>query len=400
MAGKRTGRNWLSARQVATLPPGTHGDGAGLYLLVKEPGGKDAGRYWLQRYVAPDGRRRERGLGSAREVSLADARAKVDAGRALLARGIDPLEAGAPEAKEPDTFGEVAAKYIDGRADGWRNAKHAGQWRMTVDVYCAPFIAKPVGLVSIDDIDRALRPIWLAKPETARRLRARIAAILDYAVTRKLREPGDNPARVVHKALPQQGAKTKKHRAAIPFADLPALWAKLAASSDPVARAVRFQILTAARPGEVRRATWGEITTAPETGDRPVWIVPAERMKAGREHRVPLSPAAIAILDAIAKHEDRDPAALIFRTAQDKPLHENSARNLTQELAPAMTAHGFRSTFRDWSEEHDIGGRATEFALAHVVKDATERAYQRSDLLAKRADLMDRWCAYCLSATP
>jgi integrase len=383
---------------VATLPAGTHGDGAGLYLLVKEPGGPTAGRYWIHRYVAPDGRRRERGLGNAREVSLADARAAVDAGRALLARGVDPLEVGAHKSAESDAFGEVALRYIEGRADGWRNAKHAAQWRSTIATYCAPFLAKRVGLVSIDDVDAALRPIWRDKPETARRLRARIAAVLDYAVTRGLRPAGENPARVIHKALPSQGARTKEHRAAIAFAAAPDLWQRLTACTDPVARAVAFQLLTAARPGEVRRATWSEIRTAPETGARLCWIVPADRMKAGREHRVPLAPAAVAILDAIAEPENREPEAIIFRTAWDRPLHENSARNLLMGLAPETSAHGLRSTFRDWCEEHDLGGRAAEFALAHVVKDATERAYQRSDLLAKRAGLMDRWSDYCTTA--
>ena len=401
---KRRGREFLTDRQVRTLPPGMHADGGQLYLVVKEPGGPKAWRGWAHRYTAPNGKRRERGLGSYPDVTLQQARAKAAEGRALLREGRDPLDAAKAATPALQTFAAVAERYIVGREGvpgqkgGWKNAKHAAQWRMTLTRYCADFARLPVAEVDVAHVDAALRPLWLTKPETARRLRARIALVLEYSVVMGLRQPGVNPARSIIAGLPKQPRKAPRHHPAPDFAEGRTLWKALTESADPVALAVAFQMLTAARPGEVRRARWSEISTAIET-KRPVWIIPAERMKAGREHRVPLSAAAVAVLDRAAKRAGRDPDALIFRTVRDLPLHENSARDLVRDLVPGKTAHGLRSTFRDWCEEHDVGGRVAEAALAHVVRDATERAYQRSDLFAKRADLMDRWAAYLTKFT-
>jgi integrase len=406
MAEKRRGREFLTDRQARSLPAGMHADGGGLYLVVKEPGGPKAWRGWVHRYTAPTGKRRERGLGAYPDVPLAAARDKAAEGRAMLAEGRDPLDAERAEAPALATFGAVAERYIAGRESGWRNAKHAAQWRMTLAVYCADFARLPVADVEVAHVDAALRPLWLSKPETARRLRARIALVLDYASVTGLRPPGVNPARSVVAGLPKQAKKAPRHHPAPDFAEARALWLALVASPDPVALAVRFQMLTAARPGEVRRARWSEIAAAIETG-RPAWVVPAERMKSSREHRVPLSRAAVEVLQlasAAAENVYRGtqtvpPDALIFRTVTGRGLNENSARNLVRELVPGKTAHGMRSTFRDWCEEHDVGGRVAEAALAHVVRDATERAYQRSDLFKKRADLMDRWAAYLTNST-
>jgi len=398
MAEKRRGREFLTDRQVRSLPAGMHADGGGLYLLVKEPGGPKAWRGWIHRYTAPAGKRRERGLGAYPDTSLAAARDKAAGGRAVLRDGRDPIDAERVEAPALVAFGAVAERYIAGRESGWRNAKHAAQWRMTLSVYCSAFAKLPVAEVDVGHVDAALRPVWLTKPETARRLRARIALVIDYASVTGLRMPGVNPARSVVAGLPKQARNAPRHHPAPDFAEARALWDALAASADPVALAVRFQMLTAARPGEVRRARWSEIADAIETG-RPAWIVPAERMKSNREHRVPLSRAASKVLDLAAARIERHTDGLIFRTTTGRALHENSARDLVHSLCAGKTAHGLRSTFRDWCEEHDVGGRVAEAALAHVVRDATERAYQRSDLFMKRADLMERWAAFVTNST-
>lgn len=393
MAKRAKGLHRLTERTVRTAAPGVHGDGGGLWLTVK--GGPTGSRSWIHRYTAPSGKRRERGLGPFPVVGLAEARRLAAEGRALLQAGRDPLDVTRPTGALDARFAAVAERYIGKREAGWRNAKHGAQWRMTLTRYCAAFAEVHVAEVGLGHVDDALRPLWLAKPETARRLRARIALVLDFATAEGLRpEALANPARIVVATLPRQNKAQARHHPAVPVAEVPALWDALCASADPVALAVRFQLLTAARPGEVRRARWSEIALVDGV---PAWVVPAARMKAGREHRAPLSPAAVAVLELIAPADQRDPDALIFATATGRPLHENSARDLVRELVPGMTAHGLRSSFRDWSEEHDVGGRLAEAALAHVVKDATERAYQRSDLFARRATLMDRWSAYVTS---
>lgn len=384
--------NRLSARSVDTIAKaGKHADGGGLYLVV-EASGK---RRWVLLYTH-HGRRREMGLGVAGRggVSLAVARDLAAQARASLALGADPIEArrkAEREAKRIPTFGEFADAFVEEMRPGWRNAKHAAQWRMTLAKYGKPLRSLPVDTITTADVERVLKPLWSRVPETASRLRGRIEAVLDAASARGLRS-GENPARWrgnLKGLLPARQRLTRGHHRAIPWADVPAFMADLRQREGMAALLLEFIVLTAARTGEALGATWREIDL-----DARVWTVPATRMKAGRAHRVPLSDAALAVLATVRQAREHDGAdALVFPgRKRGGPLSNMAAGMLLRRMGRTESVHGFRSTFRDWgSEATGFSSEVLEMALAHVVAGKVERAYRRGDLLEKRRDLMDKW---------
>lgn len=372
----------LSARKVENAGPGKHGDGRGLFLLVKPTGA----RSWVLRYQL-DGRRRDLGLGAYPEVTLAKAREKALDARRLLADGIDPLTERS-KAKRL-TFRVAAAALIESKRSGWKNEKHAKQWSSTLNTYAMPFLRDmDVRKIETADVMSVLNPIWNEKPETASRLRQRIEAVLDYAAAMGSRS-GDNPARwrghLDHLLPKPTKVRAVKHHAAMPYQDVSGFMASLAGRDGVSARALAFTVLTAARSGETRGMRWAEIDL-----DHRIWIIPANRMKAAKEHRVPLSDAVIAQLGA--RRGDCD---LVFESdaRPGKPISDMSMTAVLRRMGQdAFTVHGFRSSFRDWAGETTGYPREViEAALAHRLKDKAEAAYARGDLFDKRRNLMDDW---------
>jgi integrase len=367
---------------------GRYGDGKGLYLVVD-----GSGRRWLFRYQMA-GRRREMGLGPFPEIGLAAARKAADDARAKAKAGTDPIDARRTVRAVP-TFGAFADQLLDDIEGGFRNEKHRAQWRMTLgDAYCRLLRPKLVDAIETADVLRVLKPIWQTKPETASRLRGRIERVLDAAKAQGYRS-ADNPARWrghLQAMLPRRQKLTRGHHAALPYPDVPAFVARLRRLEAVAARALELAILTAARTSEVLGATWQEIDLA-----NAVWTVPAERMKAGREHRVPLTTRALAILTEMetTRAED-DPAAFVFPGAKrGRPLSSMAMTMLLRRLEMKVTAHGFRSSFRDWAGEETLFAREiAEAALAHTVGDSTERAYRRGDALERRRALMAAWDSF------
>lgn len=385
--------NRLSARKVQTLAePGQHADGGGLYLVV-DPSGA---RRWMFRYRL-NGKRREMGLGSGQAVPLVRARELAAEARTKIAAGVDPVEEkrvarAKPEPVAPVTFADIALAYMADRETSWRNAKHRAQWRQTLEVRAAGVWSLPIADVTTEHVLAILRPIWNAKPETAQRIRGRVEAVLDAGRAAGHR-PGENPARWrghLDKLLPRMRKLTRGHHAAMPYSDVPDFYAALGERSGYAAMALRLAILTAARSGEVRGMTWGEVDL-----DKALWIVPGPRMKGGREHRVPLSAPAVALLSEIRPDKPAD-GSLVFPSKAGTPLSDMALSMLLRRAKKDdVTAHGFRSSFRDWvTEETDFAGDIAEAALAHLTGDETERAYRRGDALAKRRALMDHWAAF------
>ena len=381
--GKRR-YNVLSAAFVSkATEAGHYHDGHGLILRVTRAGSKQ----WVQR-LRIRGKRRELGLGGFPLVTLAMAREAALANRRKVHAGGDPL-AEKRRARGVPTFAEAARKVFELRRDGWRNAKHAGQWITTLEQFVFPRIgARGVDEISTEDVIAVLGPIWHAKPTTAKRVRQRIGAVLTWAVAQGLRP--DNPADAVKAVLPKHnGAANNAHRA-LPYCEVAdAIAAVRASSADTSTKlAFEFAVLTAARAGEVRLATWTEIDM-----DAATWIVPGERMKAGREHRVPLSPRALAILDeARALRSKR--SDLVFRGRRGA-LADSAMTHMLRRVGIDATAHGFRASFRVWAQERtNIPREVCEAALAHTLKDKAEAAYARSDLFEKRRDLMTAWARY------
>jgi integrase len=408
--------------------PGMYADGAGLYLQVTSEGAKS----WIYRFSL-NGKAREMGLGSLSALGLADARAEAATCRRLRQGGIDPIEARKAEraerkveAAKATTFKQAAESYISAHRAGWRNAKHASQWQNTLATYAYPLIGElPIHTIDTDLVLKVLQQeviessgkaavtLWQAKPETAGRLRGRMEAILDAAKARGVRE-GENPARwrghLDHMLPPKAKVRRVKHHPALPYAELPAFIEALRAQEGVAARALEFSILTAARTNETIRAVSNEID-----GLKKLWTVPGDRMKAGREHRVPLSARALAILEAPDLRTAESPF-LFPGGKQGEPLSNmamtetlrrmNEARaeaGLPRFVDPrqgrAVTVHGFRSTFRDWAAEcTNYPNEVVEMALAHVVGDETEAAYGRGELLEKRRRLMADWESF--SNTP
>jgi integrase len=396
----------LTALRVKRIrKPGRHADGGGLYLAVSESGARSWVFAWKR-----GGRRRVRGLGSVDTVSLVDARELAADCRKAVREGRDPASARADRAGVP-TFGECARRLIEDQEQGWRNAKHRYQWRATLlgevvgrdgkakktrDDYCANLRPKPVNEIDTADVLGALQPIWTAKTETATRVRQRIEATLNWAKAHRHRD-GENPAAWrghLAMMLPPPGKLVRvKHLAAMPYDEVPAFMARLRAAEGVAPRAVEFTILTAARSGEVRGATWSEIDL-----EGKVWTVPAERMKAGHEHRVPLSKRAMAVLrEAEKMRMHAGPDALVFPGLRDgRPLSDMSLSAVLRRLEIDVTVHGFRSSFRDWAGDCTAFPRdLIEQALAHVIADKTEAAYRRSDALERRRQLMEAWAGHC-----
>jgi len=380
----------LNARQVATLKrEGRYADGAGLYLVV----GPGASRRWafLFRWR---GRRQEMGLGSLASVSLADARERAGEARRALADGRNPVAVRRAELAARNataTFGNFADELVKGFSHGFRNDKHKAQWGMTLTRYAAPLRDMRLADITTADVLAVLQPLWQAKPETASRLRGRIERVLDAAKAKGLRQ-GENPARWrghLDSLLPARQRLTRGHHAAMAYRDLPAFIARLRASESVSALALEFAILTTARSGEVLGARWDEFDI-----EAKLWTVPAARMKAGREHRVPLAARALAILDMVAKV--RTGEHVFPGQRPGKPLSVMALAMVLRRLKlKNVTVHGFRSAFRDWCGEATAFPRdVAEAALAHTVGDMTERAYRRGDALEKRRKLMTAWASF------
>lgn len=376
---------------------GATADGDGLYLKIATEGGAGS---WQFRYTIA-GKRRMMGLGACSTVTLAEAREHAAEARKLAKQGIDPIEARkvAPEVEgEAPTFRKVATDYIEANKCAWRNTKHAAQWTATLETYAYPLIGHkhPADITTADVLD-ILAPIWTTKAETASRVRGRIEAVMDAARVRGLFK-GENPARWrghLDAVLPVRTKASKGHHAALPYAEAPTFMQALRQMPGEGARALEFTILTAARSGEVRGATWREIDL-----DARLWTVPGERMKASKEHRVPLSDAAVALLQGREKGEGGD---LVFPgQRRGKPLSDMTLTAALRRMKrPELTAHGFRSTFRDWAAEETHHPHAVaEMALAHTIGNAVEAAYRRGDLLEKRRLLMQDWADYCAGETP
>lgn len=401
--------NRLSARKVEALTKsGRHADGDGLYLSIN--GNR---RRWIFLFRAPKpgdakpGRQREMGLGSASTVTLKEARDAAAKARALLKQGIDPLEQAAPDQPVP-TFGEVSDEFVSSRANGFRNEKHIAQWKMTLETYAGPLRGMAVDTISTADIVKILKPLWVRVPETASRLRGRIEMVLDAARAAGHRA-GDNPARLkghLDHLLPSRAKMVRGHHKALPYDQVPDLVKRLSDNGSISALCLEFTILTAARSGESRSATWDEFDL-----EQGIWTIPALRMKAGREHRVPLSPRAEAIVSLMA---DAKVSSFVFpgqegiRPTEAKRLLPKVG-GLSNMAMPAVmkrmkidaTVHGFRSSFRDWTAEATSFPReVAEAALAHVLQNKVEAAYRRSDLFEKRRGMMIAWATYCEGVTP
>ena len=381
----------LSARKVETVGEGFHSDGGNLYLRVRDTNS----RAWVFRYKAA-GKVREIGLGATHTRSLAEARQVAEDMRKAVKDGADPADVIRPqEAQAPGkTFKECAVELIEAKRPGWKNAKHAQQWENTLRDYAYPTLGdKAPADVSLADVKAILLPMWGTKTETATRLRQRIEAVLDYAAVHDLCDATRNPARwkgVLDKVLPSpRKVTTRENHAAADYSDVPRIMAALKDKSHVSALALRFLILTAARSGEARGALWDEIDL-----DAATWTIPAKRMKAARPHRVPLSAPAVQILKTMEKLR-RPRVDLVFPGARDGLLSDVAVNKTLHSIAPDVTVHGFRSSFRTWCEEQTSYPRSVaEAALAHVNADKTEAAYQRSDLFERRRDLMKAWADY------
>jgi integrase len=412
-------RNAKPRQTSAGLKSAMYPDGDGLYLQVSSAGTKSwIFRYRINKHVSVQGRplSREMGLGSFKAFGLAEARERARRQRQLLADGLDPLEVSkaarardALEAAKAVTFREAATKCMAARRPEWRNAKHAAQWETSLASYVYPV----VGTLSVQSIDTelvlaVLEPIWTAKPETASRVRGRIETILDWAKVRGYRA-GENPARwrghldqllsSHRKVAKAEGRKLVRHLPALPYAEIGNFMAALRERSSVEARALEFLILTAARSNEVLGSRWDEITEVRNVDEKtkrveniPAWVVPAARMKGGRDHRVPLPARALEILETLSRDGEH-----VFPGFQSgKPLHSQALRTLANGIRSDITVHGFRSTFKDWaSEQTAYPGELSEMALAHAIIDKTEAAYRRGDMIEKRRTMMEAWARYC-----
>lgn len=379
-----------------TTKAGLYADGGGLYLQITTAGVKS----WLFRYMR-NGKARGMGLGPVHTIGLADARARALGCRRLLLDGIDPIdsrnaERAAQGGAETNgvTFQHCAEKYIEAHRAGWKNAKHADQWTNTLTTYAYPiFDSLPVSAIDTPLVLKVLEPIWTTKTETASRVRGRIECVLDWATVRGYRA-GENPARLkghLDTLLPKRSRVHKvKHHPALPYADLPNFMETLRTEEGTASRALELLILTATRTNEVIGATWEEFDLL-----KGIWTIPAARMKMRKEHRVPLSVRAIAVVQA---QQEAKPPAYVFPGARPKkPLSNMAMLQLLERMKrDDITVHGFRSTFRDWAGETTHYPREVcEAALAHGIKDKAEAAYARGDLFAKPAALMQAWAEYC-----
>lgn len=411
--------NALKPLQVKSLPPGRHTDGGGLQLLVKKSGA----RSWVFRFML-DGKSRDIGLGAATgpdSISLAQARDKAIDLRRLVQSGIDPLQERSRMDAESEaeaqaahiagiTFKASAEAYIAAHSDSWKNAKHRAQWPSTLESYVYPVMGNlPVADISTEHVMAVIEPIWKTKPETASRVRGRIETILDAAKARGYRQ-GENPARWrghIALMLPARTRLSRGKHPALPYDEVNSFITDLQSRDAMAALALEFTILTAVRSGEAIGATWNEVDLK-----KAIWTIPAERMKAGKEHRVPLSSRAIKILETTKTLSSDN----LFAGAKGRKLSNMAMAMMTRRMHEAKiktghkgyidpkqnriaTSHGFRSSFRDWAAESTSYSREVcEMALAHVIANQSEAAYRRGDLFEKRRKLMDAWAVYC--ATP
>lgn len=393
------GANKLTQLQITRLKAsGLYGDGAGLWLNVTEGGSKS----WVLRYTVA-GKERRAGLGPFPEVSLAEAREAAVNFRRQIRNGQDPVEekrrakaAAQAEQAKSVTFDWCAEKYIAAHKPSWKNPKHGDQWTNTIATYVSPIMGSTaVDRIETAHIMRVLEPIWSTKAETASRVRGRIESILSWAAVRKFRS-GENPARWkghLDSLLPARKKIARvQHHPALPWQDMSTFMAELKQQAGVGALALQFTILTAARSGEVRGMTWDEVNL-----DDAVWIIPGERMKAGRDHRVPLSTHAKAILTTMEELKLGD-TDVVFPSMRDrKPLSDMTLTAVLKRMGRTdITVHGFRSTFRDWAAEVTHYPREmAEMALAHTVSDQVEAAYRRGDMFEKRRKMMADWDAFC-----
>jgi integrase len=385
----RTAKRLTALDVKARTKPGRYADGDGLYLNIAAGQSKSWVFLWMK-----NGKRREMGLGSYPTITLVAARQRADECRRQVAEGLDPISERKKEA--PVTFGEAADKFVASMALSFRNEKHRDQWKMTLgDTYCAKLRKQPISAVDTEDVLQVLTPIWQTKAETASRIRGRIERVLDFAAVNSWRT-GENPARWrghLKNALPARQKLARGHHAAMPYAEVPAYVKRLQNAEAMAARGLEFLILTASRSGEVLGARWPEFDL-----EKAVWTVPAVRMKAGKEHRVPLSARTVAIITALRDTKVND---YVFPgEKKDRPLSPMAFAMLMRRMKVSQyTAHGFRSAFRDWvGDETSIPREVAEASLAHRVGDETERAYRRSDALDRRRKLMEAWADYCLES--
>ena len=385
----------LNVRGVETAKPGLHSDGGGLYLVVTESGR----RRWAFIYRRGS-KRTELGLGGFPDVSLADARERANEKRKEINLGTDPLEkkrALKRVIQDVPTFTQAADQFIETMAPQFRNPKHIAQWRVTLTTHSVAIAKMRVDKIDTNAVLTVLRPLWGKTPETASRLRGRIERVLDYAKVRGWRV-GENPARWrghLDHVLPKRAKLTRSHHAALPFEEVPAFVAKLRESGSLSAMALEFTILTASRTSEVLKAEWREFDLS-----KGLWAVPAVRMKAGREHRVPLNARAQAILKTLADVRLNE---FVFPGARERQPVSNMVMTMVLRRMDRtdITVHGFRSAFRDWTAEcTEFPNEVCEAALAHVINNKAEAAYRRGDLFEKRRKLMDEWGAYCEGSLP
>ncbi len=389
----------LSALKVAKLKePGYVADGGNLYFRVAPSGA----RGWIFRF-ALGGRTRDMGLGAYPDISLAAARDLAEKFRVQVKEGIDPIERRRDDLASQRvataknlTFDECARAYVEDHEVAWRNAKHRAQWTSTLSRYASPVFGKlPVAAIDTGLVMRALKPIWRKKTETASRLRGRIESVLDWARVHGYRT-GENPARwkgnLDHLLPAKAKVRPVQHHPALPYSEIGAFMAELRDCPDSAARALEFTILTAARTNETLGATRGEIDMREKA-----WNVPAARMKAARDHRVPLSKRALAIVEATSNPSRAKDVFIFEGRNPGRPLSNMAMLKLLERMGRSdLTVHGFRSTFRDWAAERtNFQNEVVEMALAHAVEDKTEAAYRRGDLFEKRRRLMDAWAEFC-----
>lgn len=376
----------LTATEVKSLTEaGRYNDGDGLILNVA-PGGSKS---WILR-VQFEGKRRDIGLGSTKVLTLAEARTKSHEYRRLIAQGIDPVAEKKKEKVTIPTFRVAAEQVHAEHKASWKNGKHQAQWITTLETYAFPFIGdRLVNDIEGPQIRKALLPIWLSKPETARRVRQRIGAVLDWAYVNGFRD-SEAPMRSLSKGLPRQ-PKGDGHFAAMPYTEIPAFMKKLRERSSVGRLAMEVLILTAARSGEVRGATWSEFDL-----DKAMWSIPATRMKMGRPHLVPLAPQVLQAIER-AKAFSAPCTDLVFPGMKPKkPMSDMTLLKILRDMDTGVTVHGFRSAFRDWvADKTNYTGEVAEAALAHANTNRVEAAYRRTDFLEKRKALMADWAAYC-----
>lgn len=381
-------------------------DGGNLWLLLK----RDT-KVWAFRYMLK-GKARKAGLGSYPIVSLSEAREKATQYRKWLSNGIDPIDENKRLQEEHDrqvpTFTSAAAKFILTNRHQWKNRKHVKQWVSTMRTYAKPIIGnKPVSDVMLEDVQKILTPIWKSKTETAKRVQGRIERVLDWATAKKFRT-GENPARwsgnldqiypSPNKVKRQNNGGQERHHTAMPYDDVTAFYKRVRDKESNTAKALRFLILTACRSGEVLNATWDEIDL-----DNKTWTIPASRMKAGKEHRVPLTDEMIEVLRSLPRLNDY----VFAGNRHNRPLSNMAMLSSMRKMGyskdgelPAYVPHGFRSSFRDWCEEQSSAPHGViERALAHTIPNATERAYNRGDLFDKRRSLMEAWGNFVMADT-